>query len=156
MDAKTWYWTGALLNMAVMTGFAVTGMVHARRGDVIRHRRCMLVAAALVGAFIASYALKLALLGREDFATWSPVAVHTLRIHETCVLAMIVGGAFALGRAWRMRRSRQVTRDPRDEPAPPATLRAHRLAGRIAVAGAVLGLLTASVVWIGMVVRATG
>jgi uncharacterized membrane protein YozB (DUF420 family) len=156
VDAKTWFWTGALANMAVMAGFVVAGVRQARRGDVARHRRSMLVASALVLVFIGSYLLKLAWLGREDFSTWSAVAINVLRFHESSVLVMLLGGAFALFRAYRMRASRQVTGHPESRPVDPRVLRGHRIAGRIAVAGAVLGLVSACFVWLGMIQRGQG
>jgi uncharacterized membrane protein YozB (DUF420 family) len=131
----------------------VAGVRQARRGDVARHRRSMLLASALVVAFVLSYVAKLALLGREDFSTWSRWDVNTLRVHETCVLAMLLGGGFALTRAWRMRRSRLVTRNPADDPPEPGVLKAHRIAGRVAVTGALLGWLTAVLVLVGMIGR---
>ncbi|MGH0036644.1 MAG: DUF420 domain-containing protein [Myxococcota bacterium] len=156
MDAKTWFWTGALLNMALMAGFAIAGVRQARAGEVARHRRSMLAACALVLVFVGSYLVKLAVLGREDFSAWSPAAINTLRFHETCVLAMLLGGGVALQRARRMRHSRQVLGDPAAPPAPPRVLRAHRLAGRVAVVGALAGLVSAAFVLAGMIGRAGG
>jgi len=153
MDAKLVYWTGALVNMAVIVALAGHGVRLARRGDVAGHRRAMLVASGLVLAFVASYALKLAFLGREAVETWSPAAIWVLRFHETCVLFMILGGAFALARAWRLRRTRLVTRDPEDPRPAPALLRAHRRAGRVAVGAALLGVLSACLVLAGMYAR---
>jgi len=156
MDAKTWFWTAALLNMALMAGIAVRGIRLASRGEVARHRRHMLVAVALVFVFIGSYVLKVVFLGHEDFDTWSPAAVHTLRFHELCVLVMIVGGGIALQRGHRMRASREATGDPSAAPAPAQVLRLHRLAGRIAVGSAILGFLAACLVLAGMIARLPG
>ncbi len=155
MTASEWFWGGALLNMAVLTGFAVRGVRQARRGEITRHRRSMLVAASLVGAFLGAYILKVVLVGREDFGLWSAADVSVLRFHEACVLAMLVAGGLALERARRMRRSRQVTRDPADPPAPLPVVRRHRIAGRVALVGALLGLVSACFVWAGMLGRAS-
>lgn len=154
MDPKVLYWTGALLNMGVIVALVGVGVLSIRRGKVVRHRRAMLSAIALVGAFILSYLVKLAVLGREDLSIWSPAAINTLRFHETCVLAMVVGGALAGARAWRMRRSRNVTRDPADAPAPATVVRWHRRAGWTAVVGAALGFVSAAFVLLGMYARA--
>jgi hypothetical protein len=56
----------------------------------------------------------------------------------------------------RLRKTRLVTRDA-DDPAPdPRDIRIHRLAGRVAVAGAALGCVLAVGVLAGMYVRALG
>jgi putative membrane protein len=153
MDPKVIYWTGALVNMGLLTGFAIAGVRQVRRGQVRRHRRSMTIAASLVVLFIASYAVKLALLGREDLGTWSAAARHTLRFHELCVLAMVLSGVTALVLARRLRATRLVSEAP-DAPLPdPATHRRHKRAGRVAVIGAVLGFASAMLVLAGMYAR---
>jgi uncharacterized membrane protein YozB (DUF420 family) len=153
MDAKLLFWSGALLNMTVIAGLAVHGVRCARRGEIRRHARSMRAAALLVGLFLVSYVLKLAFLGREDLERWSPTAVWLLRFHELCVLAMLLAGGGALWLSRRLRRSRLFTREAAD-PAPPAhVVRRHRLAGRTALAGALLGAATAALVLLGMYER---
>jgi len=147
VDPKLLYWTGALCNMAVVVALALAGVRSVRRGDVVRHRRLMLGASALVGAFVVSYAWKLACLGREALATWSPAAIWTLRIHELCVFVMLAAGLVAALRAWPMR---AAPRAPEH-----AERRArHRVAGRIAVIAACAGVATAGLVLAGMYGRA--
>lgn len=154
MDPKVVYWTAAFLNMAVLTGFALSGVRSIRRGDTARHRRAMTIAALLVVAFLVSYPLKLVWLGREDRAVWSALSVGVLRFHELCVLVMSIAGALALWRGRRLARTRAVLDTP-DAPAADArSLAAHRRVGRIAVVGAVLGLLSAGFVLAGMYARA--
>jgi len=149
MDSHLIYWSMALANMWIVVGFALRGFVFARRGDVQRHRRCMLTAASLVGLFVVSYVFKLVFLGREDLSSWQAWAVYTLRIHETFVATMLLAGTRA---GWLAHTFRSLERagDP-----PLARVRAqrgsHRLAGRVAVTAAVLGVLTACVVWGSMV-----
>jgi uncharacterized membrane protein YozB (DUF420 family) len=150
------YWTGALLNMAVMAGFAVQGVRQIRRGEVARHRRSMLISIALVLAFIGSYALKVVFLGKEDLDTWSLPAVRTLQFHELCITALLLGGGFALFRGMGLRKTRLVTHHADDPEADPKRVRSHRRAGRIAVGGAVLGWLSAAFVLAGMYARAGG
>jgi len=150
MDAKVIYWGAAVVNFAALTAIAVAGVRQAKRGDFVRHRRSMIGAASLVGAFLVSYALKLALLGREAVSTWSARDVWTLRLHETCVLAMLVGGALAFRHGRRLGRSRRFTRDAADPQPAPTDVSRHRLAGRVALSGAVLGLVLAGGVWLGM------
>jgi len=154
MDAKVVYWSGALLNMLLISGLAVHGVRCAKRGELVRHARAMRGAALLVGLFLISYALKLAFLGREALDTWSPAALWTLRFHELCVLAMVLAGGIALGLGRRLRRSRSFTHVPTDPPAPAGLPGRHRLAGRTALAGAILGVASAAVVLGGMYARA--
>ncbi len=153
MDAKVIFWGAAVLNFAALTGFAVAGIQQIRRGERARHRRSMLIAASLVGVFLVAYVVKLATLGREDLDTWSSAAVWTLRFHELCVLAMLIGGGTALVLGGRIKKSRLFATTP-DAPAPsPSDLHRHRIAGRVALAGAVLGVVSAGFVWLGMLSR---
>ncbi|MCG8587986.1 MAG: DUF420 domain-containing protein [Proteobacteria bacterium] len=150
MDPKVLYWTGAFINMGAVVALAVAGVRAARRRAFLQHARYMTAAALLVFAFLGSYVLKVAFLGREDLATWEASARLSLYVHETCVVAMLAGGAVAFWRGRRLRRTRLVTGSA-EAPAPTAGgLRQHRWAGRIAVAGCVLGLLSAVGVLLGM------
>jgi uncharacterized membrane protein YozB (DUF420 family) len=154
MDAKVLFWTGALGLMAGVVAVAFTGVRRRRRGDLRGHRRAMLSAAGLVGAFLAAYALKVALLGHERVAEWSERDRLILRVHEACIAVMLSAGAVAGLRAWRLRRTRNATLDPADPPAPAALARWHRRAGWTAVVAAAGGWLTAFLILIGMYQRA--
>jgi len=154
MDPRLVYWTFALLDLCVVVGFAAAGVVALRRGDVTRHRRRMLTAAALVGIFLLSYLAKVALLGREHLASWEAESVWVLRIHELWVFTMLVAGAVAGSRALRLRHTRNATRDPKDPPAPASLVRWHRRAGWTAVCAAALALGFALLVLAGMYRRA--
>ena len=153
MDAKALYWTAALVNMAVLSGFALAGVRQIRRGEVARHQRSMRIAATLVVAFLVSYAIKLAVLGGEDLAVWSAVSRGTLYLHELCVLAMMIAGsgALLLGRSFRS--TRAASDDPNAAEADPKRLARHRRFGRVAVHAALLGLLSAGFVLVGMYQR---
>ena len=153
MDAKFLFWAGALLNMAAMFGLMVNGVRQIRRGNVVAHRRSMIAATSLVGVFLVAYLFKASLLGREDLSVWSAPARWNLHFHELCVLTMLLAGGFALNRARRLRATRNATHDPADPVAAPGDLRVHVRAGRVAVAAATLGLLTAGVVLAGMYAR---
>ena len=153
MDPKVVYWGAAVANFAVLTGFAVAGVRQIKRGERERHRRSMRVAASLVVVFLVSYVLKLAFLGREDRSSWSTFDVWTLGFHELCVLAMLVGGGTALVLGRRLEGTKLFSADG-DAPAK-SDLARHGVAGRVATIGAVLGLLSAGVVWLGMLGRAT-
>jgi len=150
MDARLWFWTGALGLMAGVVCVAIAGVRRRRRGDVPGHRRAMLSAAALVALFLAAYVLKVVLLGHERIAEWSEGDRLVLRIHETCIAVMLAAGAVAGLRAWRLRRTRNATLDPADPPAPAALARWHRRAGWTAVVAAAAGWLTALLILIGM------
>ena len=154
MDPGLAFWTFAFVDLCAVVGFAFAGVIALRRGDVTRHRRRMLTAAAGVGLFLVSYCGKLALLGREDLASWDIESIWALRIHELCVLAMLVGGAVAGSRALRLRHTRNATRDPKDPPAPAALVNWHRRAGWTAVSAAALALGLACLVLLGMYRRA--
>ena len=153
MDPKLLYWTGAIVNLGLIVVLAFRGVAQIRRGEVERHRRSMLTGGLLVAAFLISYALKLAFLGREDLGLWSTFHVQNLRFHETCVLLMILAGGVAVSRARKMRGTRERTRNPSDAPAPASTVRWHHRAGWTAVTASVVGLLTAGVILIGMYAR---
>jgi len=156
MDPKLIYWTGATLNMAVLLGLAVRGAGRARSGQVASHRRFMLSSVALVLAFVVSYLFKLLFLGREHLDTWTSGAVWTLRFHELCVFTMLISGGLAAWRGIGLARTRALL-DSETAPEPrPEELRSHRLAGRVAVSAAALGLLSAGAVLGGMYGRAAG
>jgi uncharacterized membrane protein YozB (DUF420 family) len=154
LDAKLLYWTGALLNLGVILACVGVGVRRVRRDDVAGHRRLMLAAAVLVGLFFASYALKLAWLGREDRSLWTGLDYVVLYVHELCVAAMLLGGALAGFRAWRFRDRLGPGFERPEGALPGAAL--HRAAGRVAAIGAALGFLTAAGVLAGMFARAAG
>ena len=154
MDPKILFWTGALALMSGVVACAAAGISRRRRGDIPGHRRAMLSASALVGLFLLSYLVKLALFGHEQLSTWSPGDRLLLEIHETCVAVMLVAGGAGGWCARRLRRTRNATRDPRDPVAPAALVRWHRRAGWTAVIAAGAGWLTALLVLLGMYRRA--
>jgi uncharacterized membrane protein YozB (DUF420 family) len=152
MDPKLLFWCIALANLALIVGFALTGVQAVRRGDVRMHRRRMLIAASLVALFLVSYLAKVAVLGREDRSLWTALDRTVLYVHETFVVLMLGGGGFAAWRAWRFRLGPAFAL-PRDG-LPGA--RTHRRAGWVAVVGAALAFVTAGGVLAGMFSRAAG
>ena len=151
MDPRLLYWTAAWLNMALVTALAVAGVAAIRSGRIEAHRARMITASVLVGLFLVSYPIKVALLGREHLAAWPELQVAILRFHELCIAVMVVGGSTALGlaRALGLRAAPEQARKRR-----PGLVSIHRLAGRIAVGGTVLGLLSAGAILAGMWARA--
>ncbi len=148
------FWTGALVDLGLIVGFMLRAVCQVRRGEVAAHRRSMLTAVCLVGFFLLAYVAKVFFLGREALSLWSSFYVGTLRFHESCVLVLLLGGGVALACGHRLRGTRLVTRKP-ESPVPSARLlRVHRVAGRSALFGAVLGFASAAVVLVGMYGRA--
>ena len=154
MDAKLIFWCWALANMALVLALGVRGARAIRANRVDEHRRAMTWAGFFVIAFLLAYVAKRALLGREDLSVWSAGARANLYVHEAFVAAMLLAGgaAFAWGR--RLARTRRATGNAADPPASRAALARHRLAGRVALVGALFGFLTASGVLAGMLLRA--
>jgi uncharacterized membrane protein YozB (DUF420 family) len=153
LDANVVFWTGALANMLVIVVLMAVGVSSVRAGNVTRHKRAMVTAMGLVAGFLIAYPLKVRLLGREDLSVWSDAAVRTLYFHEACVTLMLLTGVFALGRAWRIRKTRLVTRNASDPPTPANTLKWHRRSGWAGVVAAVLGFVSAAFVLTGMYAR---
>lgn len=156
MSASLLYWTAALANLALIAVCMGIGVRCIRRGALRAHRRAMGAASALVGLFLLSYLVKLALLGREDRSGWSSADLAMLYTHELCIAALLGGGGAALlrGRRLRARLGADAERLPPGPSLPEAA--AHRRAGRIACAGGALGLLTAAAVLARMYARASG
>lgn len=147
MTPKLVFWTYALVVFCGLVGCASLAFREIRRGSVERHRRFMNAAVLLVVIFVLSYVCKLLLLGREDFSLWSPAAVVVLRIHEALVTLMILAGG--IGRFLTRGVPRHGTRDQARAALPPA----HRWLGRVALISGALALLTATMVWVGMLER---
>jgi uncharacterized membrane protein YozB (DUF420 family) len=151
LDGNTAYWTGAWINMLVLVACAISGARLAERQEIERHSKRMWIAVGLVVLFVASYAGKLALLGREDLAVWERSFVHVLRVHELCVLVMVPAGATSLRIALRLELERPL-REPRtgiDAPALARSVHLHRRAGWVAIGAGALGVLTAGYVLLG-------
>lgn len=144
MDPKLVYWTASLIVMSAAVASALRGWREVRRGRVERHRKWMSAAIALVLAFVVSYVFKVMLLGKEELHLWSPASVTVLKVHETIVLAMVAAGVAARFLARRLM-----------APASAAAARGrHRWAGRTAIVAGVFALATASLVLVGMYLRA--
>jgi uncharacterized membrane protein YozB (DUF420 family) len=154
MDGKLIYWTVAFANMLVILALALVGVRAVRRGEILLHRRCMLLASGLVIGFIVSYLFKVALLGREELERWGAVSVIVLRVHELCVFTMLFAGAAAGSRAFAMRRDPIVRGTPTTLPRNSGLRMWHRRAGWTAVTGVLLGVVTAALVLAGMYRRA--
>lgn len=156
MNPHLLFWTAALINLAVICGLALLGARCARRSEIARHRRLMKTASLLVLIFLVSYVIKLAMLGREDRSGWTLFDLWLLRVHELFVLQMVVAGSVAWWQGRKLIPTRLVTLDPKDPEPEAAVAWTHRIAGRLAVAGALLALVLAIGVLAGMYARALG
>ena len=154
MDPKLLFWTAALINLGVLCGFALCGVVFARRGEIARHLRAMRIASWMILGFLAAYVLKVVALGREDQSIWTTLDVWVLRVHELFVVFMLIGGGVAWVQSRKLVETRLVTHDPNDPLPDPKTIRTHRVAGRTAVIASVLAFVMAIGVLAGMVGRA--
>jgi uncharacterized membrane protein YozB (DUF420 family) len=157
MNPSLIFWTAALANLLAVTALVAMGIRSIRRGNLSAHRRCMKTAATLVICFLGVYPLKVLWFGRERLSEWSGQAILTLRIHEVCVFAMIVGGLTALILSRKMHPNRnRLTHLPDAPLASNRALTRHRIAGWTAAIGAGLAFLTAAIVLLGMYERAAG
>jgi uncharacterized membrane protein YozB (DUF420 family) len=155
VTANLLYWTAALANLGVIVACGARGVRAIQRGEVLAHRRMMLVSSALVVLFLASYLAKVAWLGKEDRSAWTAIDHAILYTHETCVAAMLVAGGYALFRGFRFQRAlRPSWAIPPGADALPGRER-HRRAGRIAKWSGALAFVTAIGVWAGMLLRST-
>lgn len=153
MNPGLYFWTAALVNLAIVCATAILGVRCARRGEIARHRQAMKVASWLVVAFLLSYVLKVLVIGREDMSVWSSFDVWLLRFHELFVISMLVAGSAAWIQSRKLVGTRIVTRDPKDPEPDPKALRWHRRAGWSALLAAVIGFALAIGVLAGMFQR---
>jgi uncharacterized membrane protein YozB (DUF420 family) len=152
MNAHLAFWTAALADLGAVALFAVLGVRRAKAGDYAGHKRWMQLSVAGVVLFLVAYLAKVPLLGREDRSLWDSRSLVALYIHETCVLAMMIGGGIAL---WRTRRfGPDLARFDARDAAVVANRKRHGAAGRLAVIAALAGFATAAVVLVGMYQRA--
>ena len=154
MNPGLFFWSAAFVNLAVICGLALLGVRCARRGEISRHRRAMLIASWLVVAFLLSYLIKVVLVGREDMSSWSSLDLWILRGHELFVLLMLIAGSTAWIQSRKLAGTRVVTRDARDPDPLAQVLRVHKRAGWAAVLSALAGFVLAIGVLAGMYSRA--
>jgi hypothetical protein len=155
MNPGLFFWSAALVNLAVVCALALLGVRCAHRGEIARHRRAMKIASWLVVAFLLSYVLKVVLIGREDMASWSRLDLWVLRCHELFVVIMLIAGSAAWIQSRKLVGTRIVSRDARDPEADPKVLRGHKRAGWAAVLSALAGFVLAIGVLAGMYSRAS-
>jgi uncharacterized membrane protein YozB (DUF420 family) len=154
VDAHLFFWTSAQVILGSVALCATLGVRAIRHKQLRAHKRFMGMAALLILCFLASYVLKLQFQGREDLSPWTLGDVWVLRIHEICVAAMLLGGGYAVWKAWGFRGS--LSKGPWLQPVKERSRGRilHRRAGWIATLGSVLGFITALFVLAGMYGRA--
>jgi len=145
MNPNLWYWSAALADLGVATVCAGLGWLAIRRGRRETHRKWMITAAIVVLAFLLSYPLKLIFLGKEDLQLWSRTDLIILRVHETCVLLMLLAGGSARWLAPRLAGN--------NSPGVSRRTAWHRRCGRLALVASVFALLTAAMILVGMFER---
>ncbi|MCB0218673.1 MAG: DUF420 domain-containing protein [Chrysiogenetes bacterium] len=146
MDARLSFWTFSLALAGTALALAISGVLAVRGGDVEAHRRRMKGAVALVIAFVASYGVKLAVIGREALHTWEPFFVTVLRVHQGFISVMLTAGIWALVLSPKTLSA--------DAPEREAARGRHRLAGRIAIASFAGALTMSAITYWGMWQRA--
>jgi uncharacterized membrane protein YozB (DUF420 family) len=154
MNPKLLFWCWALANMALVLGLGVRGWRAIRANRIDEHRRAMLRAGFWVVAFLVAYLVKRLVLGGEDLSVWPSAARTNLHVHESFVALMLTAGLVAFALGLRLAKTRRVTQNASDPLAPRRAISGHRLAGRIALAGALFGFLTACGILGGMLARA--
>ncbi len=86
-------------------------------------------------------------------ASWSASAVSLLRFHECCVLFMVVAGGLGLRQGRQLRASRNFSLDIGHPAASPDAVQRHKRTAWVALIGAVLGLVSAGGILVGMYAR---
>ena len=156
MNPNLWFWSIALATLGATVVCTALGVRRMRAKDVAGHKRMMLTASSLIGAFLVAYVLKVVALGHEDKSAWTQLDHTILYVHETGIAALLLGGLLALYRAWRFRGrlGADLVLPPEDDPL--AGRLWHRRAGWTAVIGAALAFTTAVGVLARMFARAAG
>jgi uncharacterized membrane protein YozB (DUF420 family) len=154
MNSKLLFWCWALANMALVVGLGARGWRAIRANRIDEHRRAMGWAGVWVVAFLLAYVVKRLALGAEDLSVWPRAARTNLHVHESFVASMLIAGLVALALGRRLAKTRRVTQNANDPLAPREAISRHRLAGRIALAAALFGFLTACGILSGMLSRA--
>jgi uncharacterized membrane protein YozB (DUF420 family) len=133
------FWSAATGLMAMAVVSALRGFARIRDGRIAEHRKEMNRAVLLVAAFLVAYLAKVAWLGHESLAVWSPQRVAVLNVHRNVVFLMLGAGAVARWLGPQVAAGRRGWRRA-----------VHRWAGRCAVVIGSLGLLSALIVLVQM------
>jgi|CXWL01.1.fsa_nt_gi uncharacterized membrane protein YozB (DUF420 family) len=138
MNANLGFWLGAWLLFGSAVAMVGRGVWLARHQRHDEHRRAMIAACWLIGAFLIAYVAKVLVLGREDRSTWMPADIVVLRVHEALIAAMLLAGTGA-----RLVARRLATGLAGAGGAAPDRRR-HRLLGRVTAIAAIAAFGTGS------------
>ena len=147
MTANLMYWLFAYVLTLVAFLIGLNGVSHIRRGDWQAHRKRMVASCNLILFFVASYVVKVLVLGREDKSDWSTFYLVVLYIHESFIACMLIFGVLA-----RIRAAKLQLKTPDGSDA--IVRKKHGNAGKMCLLFCALGILTATVVVFGMFERA--
>lgn len=151
MTANIAYWFFAYCLTFVTVIIGLNGVHHIRAGAILLHRRRMVTACNLMLFFVATYGVKVLVLGREDKSDWTTFYLVVLYIHEAFIFLMLIFGSYARYLAFRFKGTLLRAEPPREDR---ALRRRHRGVGKLALTWAICALGTATVVLYGMVARA--
>lgn len=143
MNNSLIFWTYAYFLMLAMLILAFVGIRRIRHGDYQGHLIAMVRACNLVFVFVASYVLKVMILGRENKEAWSLTQYVILYVHESFILMMLICGTRARILANRFKGSLSAGN-------PTETEKGHRLEharwGKLTIGAALAAFFTASFV----------
>ena len=146
MDLRLSFWTLSIFLAGAAVSAAFTGIARVRSGDIEGHRSRMTLSGYLILAFVASYGVKLAVIGREALHTWEPFFLGVLRLHQGFIAVMLGAGLYALALS-----KKTLSADAEERGRARAR---HRLAGRVAAASFAAAFAMSLVTYWGMWQRA--
>lgn len=135
-----WLYAYALTLCALFLAFRAVKKV--RRGDYAGHAKQMDYAITLILVFVASYVLKVIILGREPKTNWELPHFIVLYIHEAFIACMLVSGTIARVLAAKFKASLFSNGTP--TALDKTRRKKHRLAGKICLLATSMAILTAT------------
>ena len=137
-----WFYVYGLTITALIIAF--TGIARIRKGDEVGHSKRMNLAIYLILFFVASYLVKIIVLGREDKSGWEAWNFAVLYIHEFFIACMLISGTYTRYLAGKFKHTLM---------APDALTgldvqrrRKHRLAGKICLSATSMAIVTATLI----------
>jgi len=137
-----WFYVYALTVTALIIAF--TGVARIRKGDAIGHSKRMNLAIYLILFFVASYVVKLLVLGREDKSNWESWHFLVLYVHEFFIACMLISGSYTRYLAAKFKHTIEAAAPLNDLDA--KRRRRHRLTGKICLGATSMAIVTASMI----------
>lgn len=147
MNANLLYWLFAYVLTLSAFLIGLKGVGYIRRGDWQGHQKRMVAACNLILFFVASYVVKVLVLGREDKSDWGTYYLVVLYIHESFILLMLITGVAARLKARKMGLKQPGGLDK-------SIGKSHGRMGKLCLLFCGCGILTATIVVFGMLQRA--